>query len=76
MTSAQFWKPVADMYNGKPDNFRISVGDQRLPNPNQEMSITNVPEIVAVVSIDLGTMRKWAAQTAPAEEREELESGS
>lgn len=71
MTSTQFWKLVADMYNGKPDDFRVSVGDQRLPDPNRCIGISNVPEIVAVVSIDLGTLRKWMGQSTPAE-REEL----
>ena len=61
ITAKDFWGIVARRYEAKPDTLRISMGHHELLSPNEPLGFFNLPQFLAIVSVDLGQIRTWAA---------------
>jgi hypothetical protein len=62
MTSREIWELITARYKSESDDFIVSVGHSALPFPGSPVSIYNLPEIQAFLSLRLGDIRYLALQ--------------
>ena len=60
MTAQEIFELLALKYADKPDDFRLSIGHMAAPNPDDPITIFNLPEFQAHMSITMAEVRAWA----------------
>ncbi len=62
MTAVEFCRAALFFYDGKPDDYRLSLGHWDTPEPDPEkMTIHTLPRFMADMSVTVGELRRMAA---------------
>lgn len=61
MKAADLFRLVADRYKDRPADYVLSLGHHAMPQPDHPVSIYNLPEFQACVSLTMREVREWAA---------------
>lgn len=73
LTGQQIWKLLAESYKDRPNEASISFG-MWSEVPREELSIYNMPEFEATMSLTMADVRRYAEQPAdPPADREQAE---
>ncbi len=61
MNQREIFELLASRYASKPDDFVLSIGHHELPEPSSPVGIFNLPTFVGFMSLDMKTVREFAA---------------
>jgi len=60
LTAQETFAILAARLQDEPDDLRLSISKMVIPFPDKPLSIHNLPELQALMSISVGDVRRWA----------------
>jgi len=62
VTTLDVFALLSERYKDRPDDFRLSIGHVCIPFPERPVSVVNLPELQAYMSLEMRDIRRFARE--------------